>query len=566
MRLLRIKLENWRGVQAAEIQLDAGITIVEGDNEAGKSSFIEALNLLFRERDSTKKQDLKRVTPKGVDAGSMVEVEFTSGPYHLTYSKTFNKKSATTLFIHKPAAMQLVGAEAHDRVLHILDETIDFGLWQAVQLEQGGEFTQVNFKNSDSLAQALDNAAGGSGAGDGESALLEKAKKEYLKYFTEKAGKESGELASLRQQNKVLEESGRSIAASLAALESFVDDSARIDSQLQSLQEQLPSIQLNVAEHEKRRAEIATLQQQVKAAESQLKTSVLGLKDIERQLSERETLKIELASLRKRIDTDSKKQTELKQAFEKANSAFDTATAARDQLLKDRQAAERQLRVEESSVKLRDHQLQLEQLEQQFLHVQAADKELTKLESELASIRVDDVSVNRIEKLEQTRREQQIQIRGHSAEIRLHFLRDAMLDDGDNQQSYSAGDEFTADSSRKSTLTLDKRVKLEITPAADSYELTLEHQKTIESLNDVLSVCGVNTVTEAITAHRKRTELTGRLRELKRSYKKLSEDQSVAGLAKKIDTHKKIIAESDAATMCSCQNPARCLYSKCCRQ
>jgi len=134
------------GVGAAEIQLDSTITIVEGDNEAGKSSFIEALNLLFRERDSTKKQELKRVTPKGVDVGSQVEVEFTTGPYHLTYSKTFNKKSATTLFIHKPGTVQLVGAEAHDRVLQILDETIDFGLWQAIQLEQGGEFTQVNFK------------------------------------------------------------------------------------------------------------------------------------------------------------------------------------------------------------------------------------------------------------------------------------------------------------------------------------------------------------------------------------------------------------------------------------
>ena len=32
MQLLRIKLENWRGVESAEIQLDSGITIVEGDN------------------------------------------------------------------------------------------------------------------------------------------------------------------------------------------------------------------------------------------------------------------------------------------------------------------------------------------------------------------------------------------------------------------------------------------------------------------------------------------------------------------------------------------------------
>ena len=547
MQLLRIRLENWRGVSSAEIQLDSAITIVEGDNEAGKSSFIEALNLLFRERDSTKKQDLKRVTPKGVDAGSQVEVEFITGPYHLTYSKTFNKRSATSLFVHKPVTQQLVGAEAHDRVLQILEETIDFSLWQAIQLEQGGEFTQVNFKNSDSLAQALDNAAGGSGAGDGESALLEKAKKEYLKYYTEKAGKETGELALLREQEKTLKETGRSITDSLQALESFVDDSARIDDGLVTLREQLPAMQLNVVQYEKQNAEVVTLQQRLKACESQLKTAELALKDVQRQKDERDVLEKEIISLKNRIDEDSKRQKELSQVFEKANKEFDASTAEREKLLNERQSVERQQRSYEASVQLRDRKENLRELEKQFKHLQASYNELNTVEAELKAIRVDDVSVNRIEKLEQARREQQIEIRGNSAEIRLQFLKDASLDDGQRKEQYSKGDEFTTHSAEKSTLTLDDYVELRITPAADNYEKSLELEKTVESLNELLSGCDVSSVGEAIAAHRKRSELVGRLREMKRSYKSLTKEQSLEDLSGVIESCKAGIVDLETA-------------------
>jgi len=512
MQLLRIKLDNWRGVGAAEIQLDSTITIVEGDNEAGKSSFIEALNLLFRERDSTKKQELKRVTPKGVDVGSQVEVEFTTGPYHLTYSKTFNKKSATTLFIHKPGTVQLVGAEAHDRVLQILDETIDFGLWQAIQLEQGGEFTQVNFKNSDSLAQALDNAAGGSGAGDGESALLEKVKSEYLKYYTEKAGKETGELATLREAETTLQASAKTIADSLAALEAYVDDSARISTGLASIQEQLPAMQLNVAKYEKQRAESAMLQQQLKACESQLKTAELGLKDVERQTEERRLLHKEITDQQTRIAEDAQSGSALLSSLDKATAAFDASTKERDKLLKETRMAQQNQRAVDS-------------------------------ETELASIRIDDVQVNRIEKLEQLRREQEIQIRGNSAEIKFKFLKDTLLDNGQSRQQYSVGDEVVTDTSEKSTLTLDDNVRIEISPAADNYEMTLEHHETIESLRELLRSCDVASVSEAIAAHRTRAELTTRLREMKRSYKKLTNEQSLEGLATTIDTLKAVIAE-----------------------
>lgn len=542
MQLLRIKLANWRGVEAAEIQLDAGITIVEGDNEAGKSSFIEALNLLFRERDSTRKQVLKRVAPKGVDAGSTVEVEFKTGAYHLTYSKTFNKKTATTLFVHKPAAVQLTGTEAHERVMQILDETIDFSLWQAIQLEQGGEFSQVSFKNSDSLAQALDNAAGGMGAGDGESALLADAKTEYLKYYTERTGKETGELAALREHEQTLEQSGAQIAGSLAELDTYINDSARISRELSAFSERVPAMAIHMAELDKQKAEYSLQQTQLAAVQAQVNSCQLRATEVKRRLAERSELEQESKELADAIASNDKTKLELDKLYIKSKEALAKVTAERDALLKQRQSVESELRSNDALIELRDQSAKLQLLESQHKQLLTLHEELTGLESEIAAIRVDDVTINRIQALEQQRRDQEMQIGGQSAAIQLQFLKETEVDDGENRQRYNAGDVLKKDSSRAERLTLNNDLTVEITPAADNYELALELEKTVHSLSQLLSSCGVQSPVEAASAHRNRDALTARLKEMKRNYKELSKDQSPDDLSRTISAQTQTIA------------------------
>jgi len=51
VRIHRIKLSNYRGVSQAEVMFPAqGVTIVEGDNEVGKTSLSEAIDLLLAEQ------------------------------------------------------------------------------------------------------------------------------------------------------------------------------------------------------------------------------------------------------------------------------------------------------------------------------------------------------------------------------------------------------------------------------------------------------------------------------------------------------------------------------------
>ena len=187
MRLHRLAVRNWRGVEEREVHFAAtGVTVVEGPNESGKSSLVEALDALIEHLDDSKKGKVAAIKPVHKDVGAEVEAEIETGPYRFTYSKRFHKKSETKLTVTTPRPENLTGREAHERALQILDETMDRGLWAALRIEQGQRVTQANLSEQKSLSAALDRAAGVARTGEAEETLYDAAQAEYSEYFTAK--------------------------------------------------------------------------------------------------------------------------------------------------------------------------------------------------------------------------------------------------------------------------------------------------------------------------------------------------------------------------------------------
>ena len=189
MKILRLKLEKWRGVESRDLGFDKGVTLIEGPNEIGKSTIVEAIWYIFNVMDSSASVGVKAIEPKGQNVGSSVEIEVEVGDFHFVYAKTYNKGKETVLHVSKPRAEQLSGREAHERVEQILDSSaVDKDLWKALLVEQGNEIAGVTLPQSDWLAKAIDAAAGSESPEQDDSDLFTRVQAEYEQYFT-KSGK-----------------------------------------------------------------------------------------------------------------------------------------------------------------------------------------------------------------------------------------------------------------------------------------------------------------------------------------------------------------------------------------
>lgn len=236
MKLHRLVLTNYRGIGHREIEFpDHGVVVVSGANEIGKSSMIEALDLLLESRDRSTKKEVKQVKPTNSDVGSEVTAEISSGTYRFIYHKRFHKKPETELTVLAPRREQLTGDEAHERVRSMLAETVDNELWHAQRVLQSTSTAAVDLSGCDALSRALDVAAGDQAALSGnEPLLIERIDAEYARYFTP-TGRPTGEWAAAIARLSDAEAAVEQCRAAVAEVDDRVRRHAELTEQVAEL-------------------------------------------------------------------------------------------------------------------------------------------------------------------------------------------------------------------------------------------------------------------------------------------------------------------------------------------
>ncbi|WOC11125.1 AAA family ATPase [Gordonia sp. MP11Mi] len=263
MRLHRLRVADFRGIVEREVVFaDSGVTVIEGENEAGKSSMVEALDLLLTVRANSSKAQVRAVQPSGRDVGSEVFAEISCGAYRFEYFKRFNKSAETALTIIEPAPEQLTGRPAHERVEQILGASLDSTLYRALRLLQSSDPELGDLTDSSALSRALDRAAGqvDDVAADSPQSqdLVAAVSKEYLRYFTAAQGRPSGELL---QAQKAAE----SAAAAVAERERLL---ASVQEAADGLPRVVRAIDDAMSEESQQRVEVSTLAAHVSEADA----------------------------------------------------------------------------------------------------------------------------------------------------------------------------------------------------------------------------------------------------------------------------------------------------------
>ena len=262
MRIRRVELTNFRGVDHTVVEFSDGITVVEGDNEVGKSSIVEALRLLRDLKASARPQSVRAVQPVGRDVGPEVRVDLDTGDYSVTYRKRWLKQPETELTVTAPRREQHTSDTAHERFLEILRDTVDFDLLTALDTRQGTSLEQPNLASIVALHQALD---GADVAQDGHDALLERVEDEFARYFTATGRPNKIYLEKINAVS-VAEEAVEATRGAMAEVEEFARQHEAHTKRAAALAPEIEEVRDSLTGLEERAAEIAALGQAVDAA------------------------------------------------------------------------------------------------------------------------------------------------------------------------------------------------------------------------------------------------------------------------------------------------------------
>ena len=292
MKLHRLRLSHFRGITEREIIFpEVGVTVVEGANEAGKSSMIEALDLLLEVRSDSKSGKVRAVAPSGLDVGSVVEADISCGPYRFTYTKQYNRGARTELVIDEPVREQLSGRAAHERVCAILDERVDAGLFKALRLLQAGDPVVGELSSSAALSRALDTAAGttssGTDPGSDDSALLDAVRAEYERYFTAAQGRPARELSAATADVERAQARHTELAA---AMDQVTADAARLETLTTTRRELANSLEMakvELASLTEQREQAVGLQRRHDEARTEMRSLHNELQSLDREKDQR---------------------------------------------------------------------------------------------------------------------------------------------------------------------------------------------------------------------------------------------------------------------------------------
>ena len=507
MKLLRLKVTNYRGINTREIKFSPlGITRIEGPNESGKSSLGEAINTILDYPDNSKNQDIQAIQPVHQDVGPEIELELETGKYVFTYFKRFLRKPETRLTITKPNPENLTGRQAHDRANGILKETLDVDLWKALSIMQGEAIGQPDLKNKQALSAALDKAAGVHPAAPQELSLFKKVSQEYELYYTTGRGTEKKELQDLRNALTEKETAVRSIEQDIRALETDIE-------RVPVLQRELVQLKKQEEELSQQMIDFTTKLEQISSLENILSAAALKQESAQKTLQAARHAKEIRQEMIRTAENAAKAHRELQESSSMALPALSQAEEARNKAKAAAEEAETKRKEAESLAILKrvdfdyyHDKLDLDQLFERKQRIDQARKDAAQAETVLAKNKVDTRALDRIKEAELGYKTACAQMEIGSPSVLLHSISKCRLSIDGTEVVLDTNEVRKISVSDKTKVSIPGTLDIEITAGSSIEGLARKVEDARQSLQAACAAATVADPDEARKAYDERQE------------------------------------------------------------
>jgi len=562
MKYKRLRITNYRGIDSSEIEFESrGLTLVQGPNEAGKTSLGEAIGVLFEYPDSSKHSIIKAIRPVHRDVGPEIELEAESGPYKFTYVKRFHKKPETKLTVTAPKPENHTGREAHDRAKEILGETLDIDLWKALTIHQGDAIAQPDLGNQQSLSAALDKAAGGVPTDQAEEGLFEKVAEEYGRFYTPATGKDKAELKDAREQHEQGKSEVSTLEKTLDALDQDIENAARLQAELPRLKEREAETKRELAQQTELLREIESLEKQVSEARLKMESATKTAEIANRDTKERQEL-IES------VDLSDKEYQNLRQSsaksvgdVERAEKQLKDAETAFQQTDEKRRNAETLATVRRADFDYYNNRLFLEQLGERKQRIDAARKAAARAQEILETTNVDQEALKAIELAERELLTVNAKLETAAPSVKLRGLAQCKVKIDDDDTPIDLDESCELSVPDRLRIAIPDRVEIEIAAGSSTDELARQVADARQALDAACRSASVDNPDAARRAFDERRDATRKIEEKERieqenlrdlSYDKLTDkllrlEQTVPEYPAKRASEPPIVADSGTA-------------------
>lgn len=504
MRFLRLRVANYRGIDTREVNFGPeGITLVQGPNEAGKTSLGEAIGILFEYFDSSKHRNVDAIRPVHRDEGPEIELEAESGPYAFTYFKRFHKKPETKLTVSRPKPENHTGREAHERAEAILRETLDVDLWKALNIQQGEAIQQPDLGKQTSLSAALDQAAGGRSADPQQEGLFEKVRAEYGLYFTP-GGAEKKDLQEARKLQADVQAEIVMIEDQIRALEQDIERSATLQQELARLTRQEKEQEGAVASYTASLEEIAALENALAGARIKLELAQKSEQSARRDKEERQGF---IDAVARAVTSHDDLQesgkisfSALKPAEEELNKALATLNEAEGR----KREADQLAALRRADFDYYNNKLHLEQLNERKDRIDGARQIAAAAEVLLARNKVDSRALKAIQEAERGLLTAEAQLETGAANVLLRGLAECRLQIDDATVMLGKDEIRMLSIADRTRLTIPEALEIEITGGAGTEGLSGKVAAARRALERACKIAEVGNGDEARVAFEQR--------------------------------------------------------------
>lgn len=425
MRIHGLNLHNIRGISQLELSElpETGVVVIHGDNEAGKSTIMDAIDACLNYKYSGFPKDIKSLVPADGSGWPEIRLELSIGPYRMEIYKQFSSSAASKkceLKLHSPKKARLRGDEAENEFRSIISEYLDTDLLDALFVRQGKLHHSLaaagipsvesslqsghiwNENNGSANATAKDTAGIASEIPENagffsvsgtsteqaqeESRLLAAVNAEYARYYTAKTGKPAKELKAAEEELSAAQSRYDEAKKQLDHVAGYVAEYEELSEREKLAAGEIPNAEQEYANAEAAKQNAETVQQRLSDAVDSVRQA-MQQKNSQSELLEARTALID------ELEQEQSRRDELSAQLQQAEEAATQEAVIIDQLQDTKNKADAKYRAQRdrhkavrmSSNKLRNAQ-RAQELRDLLDTVEGIDTKIAEARAELAAL------------------------------------------------------------------------------------------------------------------------------------------------------------------------------------